>query len=245
VNTIATVGSDQAMALGPSSPTWHFRLRAARGYDTAVRVLGVCWFFALAVAVTLRTITHVQSIRTVDFSPIGWSTLLSSICLMLFYLTLCWLVLLRPLPVARIDAVLPSIIAFAGTYFPWSIVLFGPVEASVSQQAASAVLLLIGTVSMVGVIIHLGRSFSIVPQASKLVRTGPYSFVRNPLYLAEEVALLGTLLQFYSLVTLGLFLAHGALQIRRIFYEENLLRQTFPDYDNYAKSTKRLIPHVW
>ena len=52
---------------------------------------------------------------------------------------------------------------------------------------------------MIVVIFHLGRSFSIVPQARTLVRTGPYKFVRNPLYLAEEVALLGTLLQFYSL----------------------------------------------
>jgi protein-S-isoprenylcysteine O-methyltransferase Ste14 len=28
-------------------------------------------------------------------------------------------------------------------------------------------------------------------------------------------------------------------------YEENLLRLTFPDYEGYAKSTSRLIPHVW
>jgi protein-S-isoprenylcysteine O-methyltransferase Ste14 len=59
---------------------------------------------------------------------------------------------------------------------------------------------------MVVVIFHLGRSFSVVPQARGLVRGGPYSFVRHPLYLAEEIALLGILLQFYSLATLTLFL---------------------------------------
>jgi protein-S-isoprenylcysteine O-methyltransferase Ste14 len=98
---------------------------------------------------------------------------------------------------------------------------------------------------MVVVIYHLGRSFSIVPQVRGLVRTGPYSVVRHPLYLAEEVALVGTLLQVYSLVTSALFLAHGALQVRRIFYEENLLRRSFPGYDDYAKTTSRLIPYVW
>jgi protein-S-isoprenylcysteine O-methyltransferase Ste14 len=65
------------------------------------------------------------------------------------------------------------------------------------------------------------------------------------LYLVEEVALLGTLLQFLSPLTLILFIAHGALQIRRMFYEEDLLRRTFADFDVYARSTPRLIPYVW
>jgi Flp pilus assembly pilin Flp len=53
------------------------------------------------------------------------------------------------------------------------------------------------------------------------------------LYLAEEVAILGTLLQYYSPLTL----AHCVLQIGRIFYEENLLRHCFADYADYAQST--------
>jgi protein-S-isoprenylcysteine O-methyltransferase Ste14 len=89
---------------------------------------------------------------------------------------------------------------------------------------------------MVVVICHLGRSFSIVPQARRLVREGPYAVVRHPLYLAEEVALLGTLLQFYSVTGLVLVLVHGVLQVRRILYEEDLLSRTFPDYEVYAKS---------
>ena len=48
------------------------------------------------------------------------------------------------------------------------------------------------------VIAYLGKSFSIIPQARRLVREGPYSVVRHPLYLAEEVALLSCLLRFFS-----------------------------------------------
>ena len=98
---------------------------------------------------------------------------------------------------------------------------------------------------MVVAIFHLGRSFSIVPQARNLVRTGPYAVVRNPLYLAEEIAILGALLQYYSAVTLLLFLAHGVLQVGRIFYEENLLRRSFPSLFRLCASTSRLIPYVW
>lgn len=68
-----------------------------------------------------------------SFSSAGWPALLSSLCLFLFYMTLFWLIMHRSLPVARIDGLLPSLTAFLGTYFPWTIGLFAPETASVSQ----------------------------------------------------------------------------------------------------------------
>jgi protein-S-isoprenylcysteine O-methyltransferase Ste14 len=245
METSIAAENNGAAALHSFSVIWLSRLRAARAYESTVRVLGVSWFLVLALAVALKVVTHGQIMGIADFGPTGWPTLLADVCLLLFYLTLCWVILQRRSPRARSDGVLPSVIAFAGTYLPWGIIAFNPVETSASQNVASAVFLLIGSVSMVVVILHLGRSFSIVPQARRLVRTGPYAIVRHPLYLVEEVALLGTLLQYYSPLMLALFLAHGAVQVRRMLYEESLLRQTFPDYDDYARSTSRLIPYVW
>ncbi len=234
-----------AFACPPSSAAWLSRLRAIRGYDAAVGALGSAWFMILAIAVGAQAMTRAETMSVADFSPTGWPDLLASACSFMFYLALCWLMLVRPSPATRTTGVLPSIIAFAGSYVPWAIVMFAPTDASEGQKLASAVLLLIGAGLMVVVICHLGRSYSIVPQARRLVRTGPYAVIRNPLYLAEEVALFGVLLQYFSPLLLILFLAHGGLQIRRILYEENLLRLTFPDYEGYAKSTSRLIPHVW
>jgi protein-S-isoprenylcysteine O-methyltransferase Ste14 len=245
LNTIATAASNPEVSRGPASVAWRFHLRAASGYDAAIRVLGGACFLLLALAAALKAITHARAMFIADFSPTASAAVLSSACLLLFYLVLYWAMLLRPPPMARANGVLSSLIAFAGTYFPWTIVLFGPTGSSASQNVASAALLVVGAVSMVVVILHLGRSFSIVPQARTLVRTGPYAVVRNPLYLVEEVAVLGILLQCLSPVTFVLFLAHGVLQVRRILYEEDLLRRTFPDYDNYARSTSRLIPYVW
>jgi len=211
----------------------------------AVRVIGGSWYLLLALAGAVKFLWHVAAMRDADFSASGWPPVLSSACLLLFYLVLCWAMLHRPAPIARTAGLLPSLIAFAGTYLPWTIALFAPGGASVGQDIVSSVLILIGAVMMVVVIFYLGRCFSIVPQARSLVRTGPYAFVRNPLYLVEEVALLGILVQSFSLLTLILFLAQGALQVWRIFLEEDLLRRVFPDYDEYAKSTSRLIPYVW
>jgi protein-S-isoprenylcysteine O-methyltransferase Ste14 len=227
------------------SVTWLSRLRAAKGYELAVRALGSGWFLFLALVSGLTALTHAKGLGSGHSGPAEWPALLASVCLLLFYLVLWWLMLLRPQPIAQTDGLLPSLNAFIGTYLPWTIVLFAQDEASAGRKLASAIFLLLGAVLMVVVIVHLGRAFSIVPQARSLVRTGPYAIVRNPLYLAEEVALLGMLLQFFSLVTLIVLLAHGVLQVQRIFYEERLLGGIFPDYDDYARSTSRLIPYVW
>jgi protein-S-isoprenylcysteine O-methyltransferase Ste14 len=245
VTAISPAKNISAAAAQLSWATRFGRIRMAKQSEIAVRVLGVAWFLILALAVGRHVVVHAEAMGIADFSPRGWPALLSSGCLLLFYLALSCMMLLRVPPTARSTSIFPSMIAFVGTYLPWTIVLFAPREASISQSIVSAMLCLIGTASMVVVICHLGASFSIVPQARALVRTGPYSVIRNPLYLVEEVALLGTLLQYYSPVTLVLFVAHCALQVRRMLYEENLLRASFADYADYAKSTPRLIPYVW
>jgi protein-S-isoprenylcysteine O-methyltransferase Ste14 len=221
------------------------RLRAVRGYETSFRIVGAGWFVMLALVAFRSVVIRCQTMDFGDFSQNGWPGLLSSACVLLFYLMLGWLILHRSPPASRTAGVLPSVTAFFGTYLPWSIILFPPGTPSAGQEIVSGGLELIGVGLMVVVICHLGRCFSIVPQGRALVRTGPYAVVRHPLYLVEEVALLGTLLQYYSALTLALFLVHGTLQVGRIFFEEDLLRDTFADYGAYEKSTARLIPFVW
>lgn len=169
-----------AAGRNPTTPRMKSRLhqlRAARGYGLAVRVLGSTWFLTLALLTTQRTYSYAEALKIGDTSPAGWSALLAALCLTVFYLALCWLIILRPSPTACDDYVLPSFIAFVGTYLPWTIVFFAPIGASDSQNLASAALLLIGSVLMAFAIFHLGRCFSIVPQARTLVRAGPYKLV--------------------------------------------------------------------
>jgi protein-S-isoprenylcysteine O-methyltransferase Ste14 len=217
VKAMLVVSTNLAVAPHSSTKIRLSRLRLAKGYELAVGGLGCGWFLILALLVVRRIYTHAVGMNIVGVSPIRWSGLLSSVCALLFYLALSWLMLIRRSAVARSKSIMPSVVAFIGAYLPWTLVLFAPQVATPRQDLTSAALLLVGSALMVVVIFHLGRSFSVVPQARGLVRGGPYSFVRHPLYLAEEIALLGILLQFYSLATLTLFLAHGALQGKRSF----------------------------
>ena len=153
--------------------TWLSHLRGVRGFHAAVRVLGCSWFLVLALTGAAKVMAVVDTMSIGDFGPSGWPALLSSLCLLLFYVALSWLTLHRPEPAAQTTGIMPSLTAFAGTYLPWTLVLFAPGSASPAQDIAAAALLLVSAISMVAVIIYLGRCFSIVPQARHLYRPDP------------------------------------------------------------------------
>jgi protein-S-isoprenylcysteine O-methyltransferase Ste14 len=92
---------------------------------------------------------------------------------------------------------------------------------------------------------HLGKSFSLVPQARSVVQTGPYRWIKHPLYLAEEIAILGVVLQYLTPATVIVLVLHIGVQVCRILYEEDLLRRNCPEYSSYEASRWRLIPYVW
>jgi protein-S-isoprenylcysteine O-methyltransferase Ste14 len=96
----------------------------------------------------------------------------------------------------------------------------------------------------------LGRMYSAqvqVQTAHRLVREGPYRFVRHPGYAGFVLMALGLALGFSSL---GGLLAIPALLLPGLAYrmrvEEQLLTEQFGDeYGAYARATARLIPGLW
>ena len=79
-----------------------------------------------------------------------------------------------------------------------------------------------------------------------VISTGPYHYVRHPMYAAFILFVLGTTLllgSWYGLV-LGLLLVIGVA--RRAVMEEHTLRQELAGYDEYMTQVKyRLILGVW
>jgi len=92
-----------------------------------------------------------------------------------------------------------------------------------------------------------GRSFHATasPTEGGLVTTGPYRYVRHPIYAAGLcIAWAGVFGNLSVLnVAFGFLTLAGALA--RIRCEETLVRVRYPEYDEYAKRTRRLIPFVF
>lgn len=211
------------------------------GYDRLMRLLGGMWFWFLAlcmVAVVRERLFTAASLH--DLSP----SVVSSFCLAIFYVILGVLMVLRPEAKAQARGMAPQVAAIVGTYLPWC-VSFLPHNNHPALDMLSSACLIVGTVMMLVTIRHLGRSFSLVAQARSVVQTGPYRWIRHPLYLAEEIAIIGAMLQFLSPLTVLILVVHMAVQVWRIRYEEDVLRRTCRDYATYEASRWRLIPYVW
>jgi protein-S-isoprenylcysteine O-methyltransferase Ste14 len=79
----------------------------------------------------------------------------------------------------------------------------------------------------------------------ELIRTGPYRFVRHPIYTGIVVAMLGTALaldQWRGLISV--LLLWLGFTIKRL-KEEQFMRQTFGDrYTDYARTTGAIFPSL-
>lgn len=153
--------------------------------------------------------------------------------------------LFRRKPIARSSGIRIYIAAVYGTFLSHAITELQPRSSTFFLQVISLFIILAGAIFTIYSVLSLGRSFSILPEARKLVMTGAYAFVRHPLYLGELVVLAGITLHFASLTALFLLILIIYFQIERMKYEEKILSEVFPEYLLYMKKTFRLIPRIY
>lgn len=71
---------------------------------------------------------------------------------------------------------------------------------------------------------------------------GPIPLCGTPLYLCEIIGVFATVLQYRSLIAIGLFAVTVAAQIMRGRMEENILARAFAEFASYQARTPFLIP---
>lgn len=108
-----------------------------------------------------------------------------------------------------------------------------------------SILFVLGMLIVLVAIVQLNRNLSVFPTPkanSTLIVTGLYKYIRHPIYTGILTAGLG--FSFYSdsglrlIVTLLLFI----LFYFKSKYEEEKLKEIFPEYPDYIKKSGRFIP---
>jgi protein-S-isoprenylcysteine O-methyltransferase Ste14 len=80
----------------------------------------------------------------------------------------------------------------------------------------------------------LRYSFSITVEARELVNSGPYRWVRHPVYLGEVLAAAAVVVWRWSILNLFLFVLFVIIQLLRARWEEEKLLRVFPEYRRFA-----------
>jgi protein-S-isoprenylcysteine O-methyltransferase Ste14 len=116
------------------------------------------------------------------------------------------------------------------------------------REAVGLVLFALGLGFAIWARVHIGRNWG-QPMSQKsepeLVTSGPYRFVRHPIYTGILTAGVGTALALSWLWLVPVALA-GAYFVYAATAEERYLTEQFPDtYPAYKRSSKMLVPFVF
>lgn len=165
----------------------------------------------------------------------------STLLYALFDTIIVILLLVRRMPSAVTPEMWQWALAFAGTF---STILIRPVETPL-EMTPLLVIQLLGILISIAGLVSLWRSFGIVPANRGIRVGGMYRFIRHPLYAGYVFSVGSFITQNFSWWNLGIFIFHVALQICRIYMEEEFLGKD-PAYVAYMQKTRwRLVPFIW
>jgi protein-S-isoprenylcysteine O-methyltransferase Ste14 len=162
------------------------------------------------------------------------------------HLVVLGVALTRPSPIVRDYSIASStavIIAYAYPYAQVICLRWSPGYAAWPGGGLALVIFAAG-LSLV-TLLTLGRLFGVRPAVRGLATSGPYRFVRHPMYLSYVLADIGYNLEEWNFVTLLLVLVGWAALVYRIYAEERVLSQ-HSGWQSYAASVRsHLFPGLW
>lgn len=219
--------------------------------DRLARALAVVVFGAFVVS-DLGQIRWLWARRLVPvLAPLVWQRIAAKASAAAFALLVVGLFIARRPATRRSEGLWPRAVALAGAFaYPiWLQVLeregFVAPSRDPRHAVAGTALVLVGYVLAFVSLAWLGRSFSIQPEARRLVTTGPYAIVRHPLYLAETIAATGMAVHLWARPAFAALAVQVTLQVLRAGYEEEVLAAAFgEEFEAYRRRTKQFLPWV-
>lgn len=139
--------------------------------------------------------------------------------------------------------IFPIVAGFDAVRFHWSGFPYWTVYLGIALFAPSAVLIT-WTLAMNP---HAETSVRIQSdRGHSVIHSGPYRFVRHPMYVGLILLYMSMSLILGSFATFGVAAAITVLVLWRTALEDRTLRRELPGYEDYTSMTRyRLMPGIW
>ena len=168
---------------------------------------------------------------------------LLTILLSAMYLTITSVILLTAIkPIARYSTLLPNLLGVPAAFGVYAFSLTAPSETRVIPVYAALIILACGAGLVLVTLFHLRRAFTVTPQARTVVQSGPYGYVRHPMYVGNILTMFGLALLLGTPAALLIATVNCVLQVFRGSYEDRLLSSTFPEYEVYMTKVCAFFP---
>jgi protein-S-isoprenylcysteine O-methyltransferase Ste14 len=157
----------------------------------------------------------------------------------------------RESPGSRLAHLVPLAIGAALIAWPnprWSALAWRLWPHSPAAYRIGVSLVIAGLAFAIWARVHLGSNWSgtvSIKQGHELIRSGPYAWVRHPIYTGLITALLGTTIASGTVhAAIGLAIIVESLT-RKSRTEEEFMRATFPgEYQRYSAQVPALVPFM-
>ena len=147
--------------------------------------------------------------------------------------------------ITNLLVITPFVVVFGLFYVRF---YFGTYESTLTSRIVGTVIVILGMIGYILSLFSLRRNWSIsasVKEGHKLVKSGPYKFVRHPMYSSMIVIVLGSGLLLSNYMMILFIPVVSIVYYIRARKEEELLRGEFPEYERYARETRMLIPGIF
>jgi protein-S-isoprenylcysteine O-methyltransferase Ste14 len=162
------------------------------------------------------------------------------------HLIVLGIALTRHPPKAQDHSLLSSAAVGVAYGYPYAQVIYlGWYPGDPAWPEGGLVMVTVAAVLSLTSLLTLGQLFGVRPAVRGLATTGPYRFVRHPMYLSYIVADIGYNLQEWNFVTAALVAAGWLSLIYRIHAEERILSQDAGWLQYAARVRYRLLPGIW
>lgn len=196
------------------------------------------------VCATLKAVTTVADISNAEWTLSRLIDIGASIAALGFMALVVVTTVTRLPPVKTAQGLEPRVSALIGCFGTVTLIAVPRVKVVPHLELMADITTIFGFALCIWCLWWLGRSFSILAQARRLVTAGPYQIVRHPLYGCEGIVLLGIILRNPTWLTAAVGTIVLAFQYRRAVNEERVLRVAFPEYQDYVRRIPMFFPRL-